>query len=101
VKRRKVVFAEIARDQLRAAKTWWVENHRPVEILADEIEHAVRVLAWMPGAGALYPRAGVAGLRRLYLRRISCHVYYTFSRDAVTIRAFWHAKRGYGPFLQG
>jgi plasmid stabilization system protein ParE len=99
VKRRKVVFADVARDQLRAAKTWWIENHRPVEVLADEIEQAVRFLAWMPGAGTLYPEAGIEGLRRLYLRRASAHLYYTFTPGAVTIRAFWHAKRGRGPIL--
>jgi hypothetical protein len=97
VKRRRVVFVEVARDQLRAAKTWWIENHRPVEILADEIVQAVRFLAWIPGAGTLYPQARIPGMRRLYLRRASSHLYYTFTPDAVTIRAFWHAKRGQGP----
>jgi len=99
VKRRRVVFSEVARDQLRATKTWWVENHRPVEILADEFEQTVRFLAWMPGAGTLYPQARIAGLRRLYLRRASSHLYYTFTPGAVTIRAFWHAKRRHGPIL--
>jgi plasmid stabilization system protein ParE len=99
VKSRRVVFAEVARDQLRAAKTWWIENDRPVEVFADEIEQAVRFLAWMPGAGTLYPQARIAGLRRLYLRRASSHLYYTFKPGAVTIRAFWHAKRGHGPTL--
>lgn len=97
--RRQVVFAEVARDQLRAAKIWWVENDLPVQILADEIEQAITFLAWLPGAGSLYPQAKIAGLRRLYLRRISSHFYYTFTRDVVTVRAFWHAKRGHGPFL--
>ena len=76
-----------------------MENDRPVTTLVDEIEQAVSFLAWMPGAGSLYHQAGIAGLRRLYLRRTSSHLYYTFTQDAVTIRAFWHAKRGYGPFL--
>jgi len=62
------------------------------EILADEIEQTVRFLAWMPGAGTLYPQARIAGLRRLYVRRASSHLYYTFTPGAVTIRAFWHAK---------
>ena len=49
----------------------------------------------------IYPDVSqdVSGLRRLYLRRVSAH-HYTFPRDAVTIRAFWHAKRGHGPFSQ-
>ena len=100
MRRRKVVFTQRSRDQLRAAKIWWIDNDQPVGILADEIEQAVSLLALMPGAGSLYPQAKIAGLRRLYLRRVSSHLYYTFTRDAVTIRAFWHAKRGHGPFSQ-
>lgn len=101
MRRRRVVFTEVARDQLRSAKTWWIENHRAVGILADEVDQAVRFLALMPGAGTLYPQAGILGLRRLYLRRISSHLYFTHTQDAVTIRAFWHARRGYGPFPRG
>jgi plasmid stabilization system protein ParE len=99
--RRTVVLASTARDQLLAAKAWWVENQRPVAIFVDEIENAIHRLAWMPGAGTLYSAAGVDGLRRLYLRRTSSHANYTFTRDTVTIHAFWHARRGYGPFRQG
>jgi plasmid stabilization system protein ParE len=101
VRRREVVFTQRSRDQLRAAKTWWIHNERSVGILADEIEQAVDFLALLPGAGTPYPQAKIAGLRRLYLRRVSSHLYYTFNRDTVTIRAFWHAKRGHGPFFHG
>ncbi len=99
MRRRQVLFTEVARDQVRAAKIWWAENTLPLEMFADEIEQAITFLAWLPGAGSLYPQAKVAGLRRIYLRRLSSHFYYTFARDAVTIRAFWHARRGRGPIL--
>lgn len=99
MKRRRVYFAAAARDQVQAAKAWWVENSRPIEILADEIEQATAFLSRLPGAGSAYPGAGIPDLRRLYLRRISCHLYYTFTDDAVMIRAFWHARRGRGPIL--
>jgi len=101
VRRRKVVFTQRSRDQLRTAKTWWIDNERPVGILADEIEQAVDFLALLPGAGTPYPQAEITGLRRLYLRRLSSHLYYTFTQDLVTIRAFWHARRGHGPFSHG
>ena len=100
MRRRRVVFTRHSRDQLGAAQIWWVDNDRPVGILADEIDQAVNLLALLPGAGTPYPQAKITGLRRLYLRRLSSHLYYTFNRDAVTIRAFWHAKRGHGPFSQ-
>lgn len=100
MRRREVVFTQRSRDQLRAAKTWWIDNDRSVGILADEVEQAVDFLALLPGAGTPYPQAKIAGLRRLYLRRASSHLYYTFNRGTVTIRAFWHARRGQGPFSQ-
>jgi hypothetical protein len=74
VKRREVVFTHRSRDQLRAARTWWIDNDRPVEILVDEIEQAVSFLALLPGAGTPYSQGKIAGLRRLYsvaLRPIS------------------------------
>ncbi len=82
MKRRHVLSVERARDQVLAAKSWWVESNLPVEILADEIEQAIAFLSWLPGAGSSYANAGVPGLRRLYLRRISSHLYYTFTHDA-------------------
>lgn len=100
MKRRKVVIAQGARDQLRAAKNWWIDNDRPVGTLADEIDQAVNFLELLPGAGTPYRQAKIPGLRRLYLRRVSSHLYYTFTRESVTIRAFWHAKKGDGPFSQ-
>ena len=99
MKRRRVLFTETARDQVRAAKIWWIENNFPVGILADEIEEAIAFLSLLPGAGSLYSDAHVPGLRRLYLRRISSHLYYTFTDNEVMIRAFWHARRGQGPHL--
>jgi len=60
------------------------------------MEQAITLFAWLPGAGSLYSQARIAGLRRLYIRRLSSHIYYTFTPDTVTIRAFWHAKRGHG-----
>ena len=54
-------------------------------------------MAIMPGAGSLYPDAGVTGLRRLYLPKIGCHIYYTHDDDQVVIRALWGARRERGP----
>ena len=49
-------------------------------------------------AGSSYTRADVAGLRRIYLRKVACHDYYTFNEQNVIVRAFWGAHRGRGPF---
>ena len=43
----------------------------------------------MPTAGHQYDRAGIPGLRRLYVPKVACHLYYTFDDSTVTVRAFW------------
>ena len=37
-----------------------------------------------------------AGLRRLYLPEIACHLYYTFDDSQVIVRAVWGARRRRG-----
>ena len=50
-------------------------------------------MALLPGAGNPYPDAGVADLRRLYLRKVACHIYYTFDEEQVIVRALWVLPR--------
>ena len=78
---------------------WWLENRNHSEVFADEFEHALRVLEVLPGAGSLYSIAGVPGLRRIYLTKVACHIYYTYDDREVIVRAFWGARRGSCPFL--
>ena len=56
--------------------------------------------AVLPGAGTAYPHAEVIGLRRVYLRKIACHIYYTFDEREVIIRALWGATRSRGPTIE-
>ncbi len=53
-----------------------------------------------PGVGTPYEEVGVSGLRRLYLRKINCHLYYTFDEREVIIRALWGARRRRGPRIK-
>lgn len=52
---------------------------------------------WLPGAGTSYPQADVPGIRRVYLEKVACHIYYTFDDNEVIVRAFWGARRRRGP----
>ena len=79
-------------------KLWWLENRIHSESFAAEFDEALRILAFLPGAGTSYPLAGMAGLRRIYLRKVACHIYYTFDEQDVIVRAFWGAHRRRGPF---
>jgi len=54
----------------------------------------------LPGAGTPYAHARLSSIRRLYLRHLACHLYYTFDDNQVIVRALWAARRGRGPGLQ-
>lgn len=71
-----------------------------MEVFAAELEAALEILARLPGAGTAYLQAGVAGLRRLYVPKVGCHLYYTFDEDEVIVRAFWGARRRRGPRIK-
>jgi plasmid stabilization system protein ParE len=97
---RLVRFTGTAQDHVRREKAWWIENRTHTDILATELEQALKVLAVLPGAGTPYPQAGVVGLRRIYLRKVACHIYYTFDEHEVIVRALWGARRDKGPLLE-
>lgn len=94
---RRVRFTEVARAQIAEHRRWWSENRDHVEIFGQELQEAVDLLRIAPAAGAGYPRPRTPDLHRVYLRRLSSHLYYTFHDEEVIVRAFWHAKRGTGP----
>ena len=68
-----------------------------MDVFASEFADVLRVQELLPGAGTPYPDAGVSGLRRLYLHRVTCHFYFTFDEYEVVVRAFWGARRRNAP----
>jgi plasmid stabilization system protein ParE len=100
LKPRRVRFTATAQQHVRREKTWWLENRTHTEIFAAELEAALRIVARLPGAGTLYPGSPIAGVRRVYLTKVACHLYYTFDDDEVVVRALWGARRGHGPTIK-
>ena len=47
--------------------------------------------------GTHYAQSPVPGVRRLYLRRVAVHLYYTFDDARLIVRALWGARRERGP----
>jgi hypothetical protein len=94
---RAVRFTETAKGHVERERTWWLENRDYLDLFATDLESAVRLLAVLPSVGTPYTHAGISGLRRLYLEKITCHLYYTFDDDAVIVRALWGARRERGP----
>lgn len=100
MKERRVRFTVTAQRHVRREKAWWLENRTHTEVFAAELETALRILALLPGVGTPYAEAGVVGLRRLYLRKIDCHLYYTFDEHEVVVRALWGARRRRPPHIK-
>jgi plasmid stabilization system protein ParE len=74
-------------------------NRDHPDVFTEELEQALHIIAVLPGAGTLYAQSPVPGVRRVYLRRVAVHLYYTFDEDEVIIRALWGARREHGPRL--
>ena len=100
MKQRHVSFTLTAQQHVTREKAWWLENRDHPEVFAEELEQALKVVAMLPGAGTPYTSSPIPGVRRVYLRRVALHLYYTCDDDAVIIRALWGARRERGPQLE-
>jgi len=97
-----VRFTELAREQARTARDWWIAN-RPAapRLFNRELRRLVERLPAFPRTGVPYDDPGIAELRRALLRRTRYHVYYVFDESAATvwIIGVWGAVRGQRPIL--
>jgi plasmid stabilization system protein ParE len=97
LKNRRLRFTATAQEHVRREKAWWLANRDHTDVFTEELEHALRIIGALPGAGTPYPQSPVPGVRRVYLRRVAAHLYYTFDRNEVIIRALWGSRRERGP----
>ena len=99
MKSRRIRFTTTAQGHVRRETAWWLANRDHVDVFAEELEQAIKIVATLPGAGIPYAQSPVPGVRRVYLRKAAAHLYYTFDEDEVIIRALWGARREHGPRL--
>ena len=97
---RHVRFTTTAQGHVDRENAWWLANRDHVEVFAEELEQALQIIALLPGVGSIYTRSPIPDVRRVYLRRVALHLYYTFSDDDVIVRALWGAHRERGPELR-
>jgi len=97
LKNRRVRFTATAQGHVRREKAWWLANRDHTEVVTEELQQALKIIAALPGAGAPYAQSPVPGVRRFYLRRVGAHLYYTFDDAQVIVRALWGARRERGP----
>ena len=100
MKNRTIHFTATAQEQVRQRKAWWLASRDHAEGFAEKLDQALRIVAALPGAGTLYVQSPVRGVRRVYLRRLDAHLYYTFDDESVIVRALWGARREHGPRLE-
>ena len=99
MKNRLIRFTATAQEHVRREKAWWLANRDHTDVFTEELEQALKVIAILPGAGTLYQRSPVPGVRRVYFRKTALHLYYTIDDDEVIVRALWGAHRERGPQL--
>ena len=99
MKNRRIRFTATAQDHVRRETAWWLANRDHANVFAEELEQAIKIAAMLPDAGTPYAQSPIPGVRRVYLRRVAAHLYYTFDEDEVIIRALWGARREHGPQL--
>lgn len=85
------VFEPAAAEEFAAATGWYCEQARAkiAEAFAGEVRRTMRLVGDFHELGAL----GVAGTRRLLLRRFSFALVYRIEPDVLRVIALAHQKR--------
>ncbi len=97
MKNRRVRFTATAQEHVRREEAWWLANRDHPDVFAEELQQALQIITALPGAGTLYNQSSSPGVRRVYLRRLAAHLYYTFDDTRVIVRALWGSRRERGP----
>lgn len=86
-----------AAREITEASEWWSKNRPDVpDAIRDELERTFALISAHPNVGSRAINAGLQGVRRVHLARIS---YYRATPSTVEVLAFWHPKRGAQPKL--
>jgi plasmid stabilization system protein ParE len=93
--------ARQAASQVSEATKWLWENvdDEAANRLEDEIAEAIERLLRHPSLGPPALNAGVPGVRRILLRTMPYHLYYSVNEEQalLTVLAIWHTRRGGRP----
>lgn len=89
-----------ATRQIFSALDWW-HDHRTIapDLLSEEIERALDVIARQPRSGSPVANNRYSDLRRYYLGKSGYWLFYRVSGDNARILALWHERRGRAPRL--
>lgn len=96
---RRIRFTAIAERHFESERAWWLKNRDKKELFEIALEDTLERIAAHPHSGSIARRQTVKDLRRVQIRKIACHLYYTADEHTVTVRALWGARRGRGPLI--
>jgi plasmid stabilization system protein ParE len=86
--------------QLRRAAKWWRANRLSVsEAVAEDFEHAVKLLAFEPGIGTRTESERYPELRRFQIDRVRHHIFYQVKKGKLVVLAFWGSEKEFRPKL--
>jgi plasmid stabilization system protein ParE len=95
----KVRIAPRAQREAERIDTQWREAADHPEVFAEDFLEAVKTLEELPGIGSPWPTAKRPGLKRMYLKRPSVHLYFVREADEVRILCVWWSRRRKDPLL--
>ena len=98
MKGRRLRLMAIASRQISEAEDWWFKNRDHQAVFAKALAAAFNRLQATPSIGMRYLR-GHRPLRRIYIPKLSAHIYYSYDAKGVVIWAYWGARRGRMPTL--
>jgi plasmid stabilization system protein ParE len=87
--------------QIDTVDRWWCDN-RPAapDLFADELAHALALIASLPFAGRPLRRPRMKGVRMLLLRATRYHVFYVVDANEIQVLSVWSAVRRSRPNLR-
>jgi transposase len=89
-----------AARQIRELEAWWrVHRTAAPNAVREEIERAMRLLAFQPRLGPRATDVELPNVRRIHLSRIWHFLYYRIndSPEQIDLLALWSESRGEGP----
>ena len=96
---RRLRLTAVAEQHIENKRAWWRKNRDNQEIFELELEQAFAQISILPGTGTIYPISDTGGVRRLHLRKIDCHLYYSANAQDIVVQALWCARRKRGPLI--
>ena len=85
-----VVFTRRAERHVQEAGTWWKNNRAKAPgALAEELGHALRLVASQPDVGAIARNVRLPGVRRVLVRRVNYHLYSGWSSRRRGLSRSW------------